>query len=274
VVARAWNDPAAAFDAFAAVVLRSNWDYHFDPEGFLAWLDRWEAAGARIWNPPALVRWNLSKRYLLDLGRAGIPVVPTILLDNVPAGSLLSADTRPDSLSSADAPSGSLSSIMVAQGWPQAVVKPLISASAHDTVLVALAEASAVERALAEGRIRQPAVVQPFVEEVRREGEWSLIFVDRVFTHAVRKHPASDDFRVQARFGGQVEAAVPADRSLVAARRVLDALPRAPLYARIDGVQAGDDFLVMEVEVNEPSLFFTHAPAAADRFAEAILRQL
>jgi predicted deacetylase len=28
-----------------AVVLRSNWDYHFTPDEFVAWLDRWEAAG-------------------------------------------------------------------------------------------------------------------------------------------------------------------------------------------------------------------------------------
>jgi glutathione synthase/RimK-type ligase-like ATP-grasp enzyme len=253
VAAQAWNDAAAALEDFGAVILRSNWDYHFDPEGFLAWLDRWETAEARIWNPPALVRWNLSKRYLLDLAAAGISVVPTVILG--------------------DAPPASLSSVMVARGWPQAVVKPLISASAHDTMRVAMAEAPAVERALHEGRIRRPAVVQPFVAGVR-EGEWSLIFIDGIFTHAVRKRPASHDFRVQPRFGGEVECAVPAESMLVAARRVLDALPRAPLYARIDGVPSGDDFLVMEVEVNEPGLFFTHAPAAAERFAEAVLRRL
>jgi glutathione synthase/RimK-type ligase-like ATP-grasp enzyme len=254
VAARAWNDAGASFDDFDAVILRSNWDYHFDLEGFVAWLDRWETAGARIWNPPALVRWNLSKRYLLDLDDAGISVVPTVILD--------------------DAPSASLSSVMVARGWSQAVVKPMVSASAHDTVLVAMAEAATVERALDEGRIRRPAVVQPFVPEVRRDGEWSLIFVDGVFTHAVRKRPAPDDFRVQPRFGGKVESAVPAATTLLAARRVLDALPRGPLYARIDGVRAAAGFLVMEVEVNEPGLFFTYAPAAAERFAEAICRRL
>jgi hypothetical protein len=30
----------------------------------------------------------------------------------------------------------------------------------------------------------------------------------------------------------------------------------------------------MEVEVNEPGLFFPHAPAAAQRFAEALLRRV
>ena len=48
----------------------------------------------------------------------------------------------------------------------------------------------------------------------------------------------------------------------------------APLYARIDGVETDDGFRVMEVEVNEPGLFFPTAPAAALRFAEALLRRL
>ena len=44
--------------------------------------------------------------------------------------------------------------------------------------------------------------------------------------------------------------------------------------ARIDGVQTRDGFRVMEVEVNEPGLFFTHAPHAALRLADALLRAL
>jgi hypothetical protein len=62
---------------------------------------------------------------------------------------------------------------------------------------------------------------------------------------------------------------------------VLGALPLPPLYARIDGVEVGSAevggpgaFSVMEVELNEPGLFFTHAPAAAQRFADAIEQRL
>jgi len=72
VEARAWNDPDASWNGFDAIVLRSNWDYHFEPDAFLGWLDRLERAGALIFNPPALVRWNLTKAYLLELARAGV----------------------------------------------------------------------------------------------------------------------------------------------------------------------------------------------------------
>jgi glutathione synthase/RimK-type ligase-like ATP-grasp enzyme len=59
-----------------------------------------------------------------------------------------------------------------------------------------------------------------------------------------------------------------------AAQQAVAALPVAPLYARIDGVETRDGFRLMEVEVNEPGLAFTLAPTAAVTFAEAICRRL
>jgi hypothetical protein len=58
-----------------------------------------------------------------------------------------------------------------------------------------------------------------------------------------------------------------------AGRRTLDALAIAPLYARVDGVDTRSGFVVMELEVHEPSLYFGAAPEAALVFADAILRR-
>ena len=251
VVGRAWNDPDASFDAFDAVVLRSNWDYHFAPDDFRAWLDRWERAGARIWNPPALVRWNLTKAYLLELARAGVPTVPTVLLED---------ETR-----------AGLETMMAARGWSRVVMKPVISASAHDTRLVSGDTLDETVDALASGRLRWPAIAQAFVPEIRTAGEWSLIAIDGEVTHAALKRPARGDFRVQGSYGGTSAAAAPPPSAVAAARRVLAALPAPALYARIDGVETARGFVLMEVEVNEPGLFFPLAPAAAERFADAIL---
>ena len=254
VEGRPWNVPGSDFGDFDAIVLRSNWEYHLDPDGFRAWLDGLERAGARIWNPPELVRWNLSKRYLLELAAAGIPIVPTVVLE---AGAADGVET-----------------IMAHHGWPAAVMKPEFGASAHATCLVTQATAAAATAALASGEIPRPVMIQPFVEEIQSRGEWSLIFIDSAFTHAVLKRPAAGDFRVQPRLGGSVQAAAPPEPVLACARAALAALPRRSLYARIDGVEARDGFRIMEVEVNEPGLFFPHAPAAAERFAETLLRAL
>jgi hypothetical protein len=254
VEARAWNDPEAEFGGFDAVVLRSNWDYHFDPERFRAWLDGLEREGARIWNPPDLVRWNLSKRYLLALRAAGVPTVPTVILD--------------------DGARDGLATVMAEHGWRTIVMKPEIGASAHDTRLVTEATVAEATAALESGAIRRPVLVQPFVEEIRSRGEWSLVFIDSAFTHAVLKRPGAGEFRVQPRLGGTARASPPPAGVLAAARATVAALPRAPLYARIDGVETREGFLIMEAEVNEPGLFFTLAPEAAERFAEALLRAL
>jgi glutathione synthase/RimK-type ligase-like ATP-grasp enzyme len=253
VEGRAWNEPGADFTGFDAVVLRSNWDYHFEPEAFLAWLDGIERAGVRLFNPPALVRWNVSKRYLLALEAAGVPTVATTVLEQ-PTREAIEAARR--------------------RHGDTVVLKPAIAASAHGTRLVTAATLEETMRALAAGVLRPPLLVQPFVEEVQSRGEWALIFIDGELTHAVLKRPGPGEFRVQGHLGGSAEAATAPATVVAAGRRALTALPAPPLYARIDAVEAAAGPLVMEAEVNEPGLFFTHAPAAAARFAEALLRRL
>jgi glutathione synthase/RimK-type ligase-like ATP-grasp enzyme len=254
VEARAWNGPIQDLDGFDIVLLRSNWDYHHAIEAFAAWLDGLDRAGVRVWNPPALVRWNLSKRYLLELADAGVPTVPSVVLDGDAAGRLRE--------------------VLVERRWTNAVVKPLVSASAHDTALVLDGDADRVVQALATGTIRTPVLVQPFVEEIRSRGEWSVVFVDGAVTHTVLKRPGPGEFRVQAHLGGSSEARPAGPVVLAGAHRALAALPVAPLYARIDGVETADGFRVMEVEVNEPGLFFTLAPTAAEALADAVCRRL
>jgi len=249
-----WNAPEHRLDDIDLAVFRSSWDYHHAPEAFLAWLAAWEGRGVRFWNPPALVRWNLSKRYLLDLEQRGVSVVPTVLLEG-PA-------------------SHHLHGVLARRGWDRAVVKPIIGASGHDATFVTTETARDVAAALDHGGIRRPAIVQPFVAEVQTRGEWSMVFIEGVPTHAMLKFPASGDFRVQSSYGGSSRRAEPPPAVLAAAGRAVDEVPAKPLYARVDGVETAAGFLVMEVELHEPGLFFGAAPEAAGVFAEAIIRRL
>ena len=96
-----------------------------------------------------------------------------------------------------------------------------------------------------------------FIEEITTRGEWSLVFIEGALTHAMVKHPGAGDFRVQAHYGGTSARAQASPALERAGLRALEALPVAPLYARVDGVETGDGFLVMEVEVHEPGLFLS-----------------
>ena len=72
-----WTAGHAALAGYDAVVVRSCWDYHLQPDAFLSWIDGLGRLGMPIWNPPHVLRWNLDKRHLLELQDAGVPVAWT-----------------------------------------------------------------------------------------------------------------------------------------------------------------------------------------------------
>jgi len=117
-------------------------------------------------------------------------------------------------------------------------------------------------------------LVQPYCPEIASNGEWSLIFFDGTYSHAVLKKPVDGDFRVQRHFGGRPEAAAPSARLVDQATAILRKIGAPLLYARADGIERDGDFVLMELEVNEPYLFLSLSDDAAARFADAIVRLL
>jgi glutathione synthase/RimK-type ligase-like ATP-grasp enzyme len=242
-----WDDPAVAWESFDAIVVRSCWDYHLRIGEFSAWLAQLEAIGARLVNPPAMLRWNLDKRYLRDLD---LPIVPTVWLE---------PRERVE-----------LEPLLRARGWKRAVVKPAISASAFGTFVTDGRDQARVDELLA----HSPLLVQPFIDEVVTLGEWSLIYFDGVFSHAVVKRPREGDFRVQSELGATTTLA-PAPRGLrEQADTALAAAPALPTYARVDGVMIDGVFTLMELELIEPVLFLGMKDGSAARFAEAVVGRM
>ena len=136
------------------------------------------------------------------------------------------------------------------------IVKPAVSASAHQTHL-----------------LRGDVIVQEFVHEIVDDGEWSLVFFDRHFSHAVRKAPKSGDFRVQEELGGSVTPITPGPPMIDEAQRILGHVDGELLYARVDVVNRPAGVTLMELELLEPTLFLSTDLAATRRFAEAIARR-
>src|SRR5262245_29305955 len=75
-----WDDTAADWGAYDLALLRSPWDYTLRYEEFLRHAER-IASLTRLENPLPVVRWNTEKRYLLDLDRARVPVIPSQVVD-------------------------------------------------------------------------------------------------------------------------------------------------------------------------------------------------
>jgi len=252
--AAVWSDPSVDWTTFDAVVIRSCWDYHLRHDEFLAWVAQLKRAGVALWNPPVVIRWNAEKGYLRELGGQGVRIVPTRWIE---CGSATS-----------------LHDVLRDAGWNAAVVKPAISASAHETWRTsrdAAARDEARFRALVErGRV----LVQPFMETVVATGEWSLVFIGGEFSHAMLKRARRGDFRVQSEHGGSASRGDPGVHVVEQARRALHAGASSSLYARVDGCVVDGEFVLMELELIEPLLYLAEHPDAPARLASALVDRM
>jgi glutathione synthase/RimK-type ligase-like ATP-grasp enzyme len=191
---------------------------------------------------------------LRDLAAAGIPTVPTRwLTSGKPA---------------------SLAALLRRVGWDDAVVKPAVSASAHETWRTsprsATQDQARLDALLGQGDV----MVQVYFSEVAAPGEWSLVFFGDRFSHATLKRPAAGDFRVQWEYGGSAVAMSPPPHLLGDAQRALAAVDGRTVYARVDGVERGGRLIVTELELIEPHLFLGWEPTAAGRLAHVLAAAL
>jgi len=250
-VACTWSDASVDWSSFDAVLIRTTWDYFQRYEEFLQWLDRLPVPTI---NERSLLRWNGDKRYLLELENLGVDIVPARV-----------------------AGFGELNDVLAGMTGQDLVVKPTVSGGAWNTVR-GIAGDPAFAQAVAALPSTHDYIVQAFVPEVARDGEWSLLYFDGEFSHAVLKRAATGDFRVQSQFGGSIDQLEPRPQMLASARRALEAVESLGYtdhaYARVDGVVIDGRFRLMELEMIEPALFLSGRPDAAERFATRLHKRL
>lgn len=250
----AWSDPDVDWSRFTHILIKSTWDY-FDyyPE-FLAWLDKLEALGTSVLNPVATLRWNSSKNYLLELKAKGYPCV---------AGKILPKGTA-----------ATLKSLHEALGFETMVVKPLVSGGAKNTLKITRGAGKELEDKIASLLQEEDFLVQPYIPEIVAVGEYSLIFFNGVFSHAVLKSPAVDDFRVQHYYGGTIQEITPDSKMLASAQALVASFAKDSLYARVDGVVIDGVFHLMELELIEPYLFLGLSEKAIPNYKAALSKRL
>ncbi|MDG2423438.1 MAG: hypothetical protein P8M22_05610 [Phycisphaerales bacterium] len=261
-----WTDETVDWAAYDACLIRTTWDYVQQLERFLEWASTVSSL-TRLFNPMQTIQWNTRKSYLQDLESQQIPIVPTCWLEQgTPVG---------------------LDSILTNEGWPRGFIKPLVGATAFGTMRFDHETESlrAAQEHLDKMLLHQSMLVQPYLEQVETKGEWSGIFIDGKWSHAVQKIPTPGDYRVQDDFGATDHPGTDTGPARDLAENVMDVIKAhpgwtgehdgiSPLYARVDLLQNGDTHLVNEVELVEPSLFFRHAPAAAIALSQALTRRL
>lgn len=249
-----WADPDVDWSAFRCVVFRTTWDYFERFAEFSTWLDRVSKL-TRLCNPLPTVRWNLDKHYLADLGRQGIPVVPSRFFER---------GTTPV-----------LSDVLEEAGWDETVIKPCVSGAARHTYRMNRHTASELQPLVSNLLQAESMMVQPFQDNIMLNGEDTLMVFAGQYSHAVRKVAKPGDFRVQDDHGGTVHPLRPTAEQVELAERAFAACNPLPLYGRVDMVKDNDGRLaIMELELIEPELWLRFHPPAAELFAEGIAGML
>ena len=239
---------------YDGVVIRTTWDYQDYLPAFLRVLQEIETQ-TRLANPLEIVKWNADKKiYLQDIENRGGRIVPTIWGDS------------------------GIDRHRIGEWFEQLetdeiVIKPTVGANAQHTFRLKRAEEDG--DALSRVFDKRSYMVQPFMRGIVEEGEFSLFYFNGEYSHAILKTPKAGDFRVQEEHGGIIQPAEPPVDLSVAGEKIMKCISATPLYARADFVRTeAGEFVVVELELIEPSMYLRQAEHAPQMFAEAIHRWL
>jgi glutathione synthase/RimK-type ligase-like ATP-grasp enzyme len=244
-------DAGVDWAGFDLVVIRSPWDHYDRRQEFLRWARAVEDLTA-LANSAVTIARNTDKSYLRDLHRRGVATIDTVWVEPGDTFEQSEAQIR-------------------ARGWTRCVVKPNISGGSRD---VTLAEGPAAAARAAQDLAHRGwvALVQPYLSAVEQFAEISVIVIGGRVTHAVSRVPV-----LTSGSAGQVHEVIELDDTLADLVREIMTVGAAGeelLYARIDLVPHGEQWLLMEFEATEPCLFLQACPAAADALAWAIRQRL
>jgi glutathione synthase/RimK-type ligase-like ATP-grasp enzyme len=242
-----WDDASVDWEDYDLAVVRSTWNYPRRRDEFLAWSQR----VPNILNPADVIEYSSDKHYLADLDARGLRIIPSRFCDVGEEPQFFDVDF-------VIKPCVGAGSLHVERYRPDEMVR------ARDHVMALHAE-------------RRDALIQPYINSVDSLGERAIIFIDGQYSHAMTKGamlnvPQSErDFLYRREQVSLVDGEADA---ILFASEVLSTLGYLDLlYARVDLVATIQGWLVMELELVEPSLFLTFHDFAAGALAAGIARR-
>jgi glutathione synthase/RimK-type ligase-like ATP-grasp enzyme len=247
-----WSDESVDWTSADLVLIRSTWDYHRRLSEFLNWAKKIESETMLV-NSLATLQWNSSKRYLLELEKKSVPIIPSFFFHEKQAAVNMANQ--------------------ILQQSGQVIIKPSVSAAAEHTFC--LSDALAIKEAVTVALSRGEIIIQPFITSIKESGELSLVYLnsgDKIkFSHAVQKCARTGDFRVQSDFGGTAKSIDVSSEIIETGYHTLIASELSPLYARVDIIDWQTHPKISELEMIEPELFFRFSETAISLFANAII---
>lgn len=297
-----WRDGSQPWESYDAIFISSTWDIPHRPEAFFRWVDRCTTDRQRLINDSQLILDNIVKscylQFLLDRfakePMANGAIIPCAFysetgnpMNNIRAVQGKTLDQLIDDLT------------MVNPIWKATgiVIKPVISADALSTYLYNNSSSHFPDIADPSVLLDQPAaqhifdkltrmqstggvILQPYIAGVE-QCEYSLVFFNDAFSHAVRKPGGF----VQTSSQGRVPVADGEELATMIrfGKRVLEHMAdrygsHALTRTRIDLFKDGDNYYLCELECTEPNTNLQRFPEEAqqlilERYARAVYDQ-
>jgi glutathione synthase/RimK-type ligase-like ATP-grasp enzyme len=241
-----WDDQTVDWFAFDAIIIRNTWDYYLKGESFIKWVEKLNIDQVLVLNDCEILLDNVHKFYLRSFENKGIPIIPTLFIDK---NAKVGFESIP---------------------WDKFVVKPAISAGSYLTQIHE--KSKFTQNSFVVFPESKDWLIQPFLPEIQINGELSLIFINRTFSHAVQKKPVDGDFRVQKQYGGIYESFSPSQSLMTVAQKIINSVEGNLLFARVDGIMLNETFHLMELEMIEPDLYMHFEPKSYANFVEASIK--
>lgn len=230
------------WDEYGAAIVRTPWDYAKCPQEFLSQMKMIADSSCRLLNSFEILKWNADKTYLRDLAEKGVRIIPTLW----------------STLESFDQVKG----FFEALESPQIVIKPQIGAGGVNTFL--LGQDEPLDASVNE-LLNCPIMVQPFMKQVQKEGEYSAHYFNKKFSHCILKTPKQGEFKSQEEYGSQINVVDLTEGQKNFCKTVLDKICEPWLFARVDFINSEDGHpCLIELELIEPSLYFRYKEGSAE----------
>jgi glutathione synthase/RimK-type ligase-like ATP-grasp enzyme len=245
-----WNDASVIWENYDLVIIKSPWDYFNLISEFYDWLNLLAEKKVKVLNPLSVIKWNADKHYLHDIAGAGLSVTPSVFAEK---GAKIN-----------------LSKYFTDFRTEKIIVKPVVSGGSKNTFKVTQANVEEVNSQLDILLQEEGFIIQPFLENIETDGEWSFIFFGGKISHSLLKKAKPGDFRVQSTFGGSVHPQKPSKELLAQVQAYVDQFAKDCLYSRVDGAIVNDQFILMELELIEPFLFLETSEKSLENYYKAL----
>ena len=247
-----WDLSDVNWDEYDIVLIRSTWDYQSRIQEFLKVLESIDKSKSLLLNPLSIIHQNIEKTYLIELEAKGIDTIPSIFQKKFNTEKVMQSfsDFNCDKI----------------------IIKPVVGANADNIILGSKFEIKSQLHEIKSVYSELPYIIQPFLNSVLKEGEFSLMYFNNKYSHAISKIPKEGDFRVQEEHGGKIDIIKKVPKEIQnLADKVIKILPKNCFYSRIDILLMHGKPKVIEVELIEPSLYFNLDPESSKMFAHELI---